>query len=342
MPEMPEDGLGYHLPKQPEKHEEGVRRPREQSLDQRPVVTIAISALLPADSPRLAGEDDKHAHALAESEATLPPILVHRSTMRVIDGMHRLHAARLRGQEKIEVQFYDGAEEDAFVLAVRANITHGLPLSLSDRSAAAARIARSHPEWSDRMIAATAGLSPKTVGAIRQRLTEEIPQLDNRVGGDGKTRPVNSAEGRRIAGQLITNEPDATLRAVAEVAGISPTTVRDVRERLRRGEQPELPQQPEPTPHTKHSNPNTTARRSTAAVRTSILPNLRKDPSLRFNEAGRTLLRLLDANAIEPDEWGRLIDSVPTHCASMIADAAKEYANAWRRVATQVKRRGSN
>jgi ParB-like chromosome segregation protein Spo0J len=309
-------------------------------LDQSPTVKISISALLPADSPRLAGEDDEHARTLAESEAILPPIIIHRSTMRVIDGMHRLRAATLRGQDKIEVQFYDGDQENAFALAVRANIAHGLPLSLADRSAAAARIARSYPQWSDRAIAATAGLSPKTVGAIRQRLTEEIPQLNNRVGGDGKTRPVSSAEGRRIAGELIANDPRATLRAVAEASGISPATARDVRERLRRGEQPDLPKRPGPKPRNDKAETHTTAQRSSGAVRTSILPNLRKDPSLRFNEAGRALLRLLDANTIDPDEWGRLIDSVPTHCAGMIADAAQVCAESWRRVATQVKRRG--
>ena len=217
----------------------------------------------------------------------------------------------------------------------------GLPLSLADRSAAAARIARSHPQWSDRMIAMTAGLSPKTIGAIRQRSTQEIPQLNKRVGGDGRARPVDSAEGRRIAGDLLTNNPRATLRAVADEAGISPATVRDVRERLRRGERPELPRRPGPTPRNDGAKSETIAGRSVGGVRRSILPQLSKDPSLRFNEAGRALLRLLDANTIEPDEWDRLIDSVPTHCASMIADAAKECAEAWRRVATQIKHRGS-
>jgi ParB-like chromosome segregation protein Spo0J len=261
--------------------------------------------------------------------------------MRVIDGMHRLRAVALRGQDKINVQFYDGDEQDAFVLAVRANITHGLPLSLADRSAAAARIVRARPQWSDRMIAAAAGLSPKTVGAIRQRSTEEIPQLNKRAGGDGRARPVNSAEGRKIAGELIVSNPRATLRAIAEAAGISPATVRDVRERLRRGERPELLKRPGSKPRDNDGGNDTIASRSSGTVRTSILPSLRKDPSLRFNEAGRALLRLLEANTIEPDEWGRLIESIPTHCASMIADVAEECAETWRRVATQVKRRGS-
>jgi hypothetical protein len=35
----------------------------------------------------------------------LPPILVHRATNRIIDGMHRLEAAKLRGDETISVRF---------------------------------------------------------------------------------------------------------------------------------------------------------------------------------------------------------------------------------------------
>ena len=311
------------------------------TLQLSPMANIAISSLLPADSPRVAGEDREHVRALAESDVTLPPIVVHRSTMRVVDGMHRLRAAILRGQRDIAVLFYDGDSEDAFVLAVSANIAHGLPLSLTDRSMAAGRIVRSRPEWSDRRIAAVTGLSPKTVGAIRRRSTEGVSQLNGRVGNDGKIRPLNSSEGRRIAGELMAANPQASLRAVAKASGISPSTTRDVRERLRRGEEPELSKRPRVKSRSGAGKTDSVTGGRWQPDRESILSNLRRDPSLRFNEAGRTLLRLLDANTIEPHEWSRLIDSVPTHCASMIADAADECAETWRRVATQFKRRGS-
>jgi hypothetical protein len=36
-----------------------------------------------------------------------------------------------------------------------------------------------------------------------------------RIGQDGKERPVSSAEGRRIAGALIAEDPELSLRAVA-------------------------------------------------------------------------------------------------------------------------------
>ncbi|MFD1048734.1 serine hydrolase, partial [Kibdelosporangium lantanae] len=93
---------------------------------------VPIDSLLPADSPRLSGESMEHARMLAASEAELPPIVVHRPTRRVIDGMHRLKAAALRGQDDILVRFYEGDDEDAFIVAVETNIAHGLPLSLAD------------------------------------------------------------------------------------------------------------------------------------------------------------------------------------------------------------------
>ncbi|MCX4231292.1 MULTISPECIES: helix-turn-helix domain-containing protein [Streptomyces] len=158
--------------------------------------------------------------------------------MRVIDGMHRLLAARLRGQQTIEVEFFDGSPEDAFLRAVASNVPHGLPLSLADRRTAAARIIASHPQMSDRAIARAAGLGAKAVAAIRRRSSGGVPQLGARVGRDGKVRPLSSVEGRRRAAELIAERPQASLREVARYAGISPATVSDVRKRLESGQAP--------------------------------------------------------------------------------------------------------
>src|SRR5579859_6840630 len=130
---------------------------------------IPVLSLRPADSPRLNGEDRAHIVRLAESETSLPPILVDRRTMRVIDGMHRLMAASLQGRDTIEVIFFDGSEADVFLRAVEENVAHGLPLSLADRRAAAERIITSHPHMSDRAIGQTTGLAAKTVAAVRKR-----------------------------------------------------------------------------------------------------------------------------------------------------------------------------
>ncbi|MGW1374187.1 ParB/RepB/Spo0J family partition protein [Streptomyces sp. NPDC002446] len=341
------------------------------------VTMVPIALLLPADSPRLSGESMEHTRALAASDKHFPPIVVHRSTMRVIDGMHRLRVAELRGQSEIEVRFFDGAEDDAFVLAVESNIGHGLPLTLAERTAAAARIIVSHAQWSDRAIASVTGLSATTVGALRRR--EGVGGTAGpaaRIGRDGKVRPLSTEEGRRMAGRLIVASPDAPLREIAEKAGISPGTVRDVRERLLRGE--------DPVPASRRTAAKCRARAQThAQVRPeqsvegraegrgggriiererrrrpaedsptapedglgqevpqaeldALFRNLCKDPSMRHTEMGRLLLRMLEMQLVGAQRWGRIAEAIPAHRADMVLAAATECARAWEEFATQV------
>ncbi|WP_308249674.1 ParB/RepB/Spo0J family partition protein [Sphaerisporangium fuscum] len=307
---------------------------------------MAISSLSPGESPRLSGEDPEHTRLLAESDAELPPILVHRPTLRVIDGMHRLRAALLRGEEKIKVRFFDGDEEAAFVTAVESNIAHGLPLSLADREAAAARILSSHPQWSDRAIAAVTGLSAKTVDTIRRTATAGIPQLHSRVGRDGRVRPLNSADGRRRACELFTLCPDASLRKVAEQAGISLGTARDVRQRMLRGEDPIPAQQRARDERREQAPAEHRLRRVAAAGRVggpkdpaTILHQLQRDPSVRFTDSGRTLLRWLNEHMTGVRGWESLSGTMPSHCAYMIADLACAMAEEWLEFAEHVRHR---
>jgi hypothetical protein len=51
---------------------------------------------------------------------------------------------------------------------VGMNIAHGLPLTRADRTAAAARVVHSYPQWSDRMISTVVGLSAGTVAKVSQ------------------------------------------------------------------------------------------------------------------------------------------------------------------------------
>ncbi|MGW5985876.1 transcriptional regulator [Streptomyces anulatus] len=303
---------------------------------------------------RVAGSRPDHVSALAQCRDDLPPILVHRPTMQVIDGVHRLRAARLRGDATIGALFVDCTEEDAFVLAVSANVTQGLPLTLADRTAAASRILASHPHLSDRLIASTAGLSTKTVAAIRQRTTGEMTQLHTRLGRDGKVRPLDASHGRMMASQAISNDPDLSLRAIARIAGISVGTARDVRERMRRGEDPVPPRYRLSTGHRAESNApehhgpgNTTGGGITTdgkhttgtprAERDRFLLALRTDPSLRFSEIGRALLRLLDANTLDAVQWDRLAAAVPQRWSPVVADLAMDCAADWSALACRVR-----
>ncbi|WP_433663067.1 ParB N-terminal domain-containing protein [Nocardia sp. CA-128927] len=296
---------------------------------------VLISALLPADSPRLDGVDSEHVRVLAETRAALPPILVHRETMRVIDGMHRLRAARFRGHETIEVQFFDGGQEDAFVRAVEANTAHGLPLTLADRRAAAGRILAAHPEWSNRFVAKVTGLADTTVGAIRLRPTAGLPQLDARVGSDGRTRPLDSAEGRRRACDIITDRPDASLREIARAAGISPETARDVRERIRRGDDPVPAKARVPRPKSEQCKCAGQPGPATTDLHTA-LHSLRRDPSVRFSGAGRSLLQWLGVYQINPENSTDFLRAIPPHCAATVAELARGCAEKWNQIADEL------
>lgn len=295
---------------------------------------VPISSLLPADSPRSKGEDDGHVRLLAESNAVLPPILVHRSTLRVIDGMHRLRAARLLGRTAIEVQFFDGSRDDAFVRAVEANVTHGLPLSLPDRKAAAERILAAHPEWSNRVIAGITGLADTTIGAIRRRPTSGFQQSDTRVGVDGRIRPLSGAAGRLRARDIIAARPEASLREIAEAAGISPETARDVRRRMRRGDDPL------PTRMRDAKSQSTISRRRpvtpTGMNLEIALDKLRRDPSLRFSKAGRSLLQWLGVHQIDPDNSKDFLRAIPPHCTATVAELARGCAEKWAQIAEEL------
>ena len=291
----------------------------------REVHTVEIGSLAPADSPRLAGEDGEHAIRLAETPDALPPILVHRPTMRVIDGMHRLQAARLRGRETIDAEFFDGSAEDAFVQAVRVNTRHGLPLTLADRKAAAARILQSHPHLSDRTVAGDSGLSDKTVGAIR-RSTPGTPQLNGRVGADGRLRPLSGREGRQRAAEVIGSRPTAAVREIAERAGISVGTAHDLRSRIRRGEDPAGPG----SPHVPAGPvPGSAGRLEVPGSNGMILQSLLRDPAMRHTDSGRELLRWLHTHALGIDAWPSLINSVPDHRITTVAKVARRCAQAW-------------
>lgn len=335
----------------------GQSNPERRFLSQTPppslVQIVSINALLPADSPRLDGIDEEHVRRLAEMETTLPPILVHRSTMRVIDGMHRLRAAALTGKREIQVEFFDGTAEEGFIRSVKANIVHGLPLTLADRRAAAARILATHPELSDRAIGSYTGLAHKTVSAIRNRSTGENSQLSTRVGADGRLRPLSSQEGRRRAAQVMAERPTASLREVAAAAGISVGTAHDVRQRMRRGESPvhlvdermKRRGEQESAPHRNPAPPLIPDERAEPESGADmdaqmILQSLTRDPALKQTDAGRDLLRWLHTHFMNRGEWDPFVSAVPPYRLQSLATLARQCGNVWHQFAHELERRG--
>jgi ParB-like chromosome segregation protein Spo0J len=291
--------------------------PDERHCDDSDVVLIPVSALAPAYSPRLGGLNEQHARMLAESGAVLPPILVQRSTMRVIDGMHRVRACQINGVLSIAARLIDEADDAAFIRSVQENVSHGLPLSLEDRRAAASRLLAMFPHWSDRALGRASGLSGKTVAGLRRRTNDTIPQ--QRIGQDGRVRPLDTASARRAAEEAIEQRPDASLREVARLTGVSPNTVRSIRTRLEnRATETGVGS---PSDARNASDPD-------AAGVQAALADLSRDPSLRYTESGRALLRLLHQQFGMPSS-PHVIETLPPHCLPRVARLARILAQQW-------------
>lgn len=302
------------------------------------VVKVHIGQLRIAESPRLNGVDPDHARALAEVDDTLPPIIVHHPTMRVIDGMHRLEAARMNERLEIDVRFFHGDWADAFRLAVRANAAHGLPLTRNDRKAAAARILQDQPQLSDRSVAHTTGLAAKTVARIRRQSGGEA---DRRIGRDGRARPLSTADGRRIALLAISARPEASLRQIAQEAGISVGTVRAVRACIDAGEDPVLIYRRSLGPASSNGNGGSAAHGDPNLVDVdAVIAGLRRDPSLRYTERGRVLLRCLGGHVMMVMQLQNAIDGVPPHCAALVAKVVRGCADELSSIAAALDQRG--
>ncbi|WP_371655147.1 MULTISPECIES: ParB N-terminal domain-containing protein [unclassified Streptomyces] len=320
-------------------------------IESHPAGEVRIDSLVFEDSPRLGGADEDHVRVLAEAGDSLPPITVHRSSMRVIDGTHRVRAALLNGRTTIQARMVDCDEGAAYVLAVKANVTHGLPLSRSDRSVAAARIIMTHPQWSDRAVAAAVGLSDKTISRIRSRSSADAPQSNARLGRDGRLRPLDSGYRRQQAAAMIHERPNAGLREVARATGLSPATVRDVRQRIDRGEDPvpgryraaagqsPAPGAPVVPRQTQRAVSARSERRDISVDRQKLLAKLSEDPSLRLNEAGRRTLRWLHHYTVDGEGMENLGRGLPGHWAPEVADLARSCAAAWQTLAEQLQQR---
>ena len=326
-----------------------------------PISKIRVSSVTESFSPRSAGVCERHVGVLAESPDALAPIVIHTRSQWVIDGMHRLRAAERRGEHLIAARFFDGSEEEAFALAVHLNVVHGLPLPLGDRKDAAKRFLESGSNYSDAAIASTAGLSTKTVAKLRKKCsTQEDPDLNTRVGRDGKSRPVGSAAAanRRLKAQAeIEANPGASLRLIASAAGVSAATAGDVRRRIRQGlsalpdglraSNCDLASYQKSDPAGRQSErPSKSPQRNTLVPKDRLelaqLNHLRKDPTLRFTDSGRKLLHLLSISVAILADCDRLLDDMPLHCAGVVAELATYYANAWNEIGRKVAARADS
>ncbi|MFI6364027.1 AsnC family protein [Nocardia sp. NPDC050630] len=152
---------------------------------------------------------------------------------------------------------------------------------------------------------------------------------------------MDASARRRRAREFLEADPAASTREIAAAAGISPTTAKDVRRRLRvqLGAASQYRRHGEVAPEASPAGlASGSAKPPHSPDRTLMVRRLRADPSLRFTEVGRRLLRLLAIADPAPEEWQSMADSVPPHCASAVAELARCYAESWLSLADSVSR----
>ncbi|WP_444978674.1 hypothetical protein [Actinoplanes derwentensis] len=253
--------------------------------------------------------------------------------MRIIDGMHRLRAAQLNGESCITARLLDDDDKTSYLRSISANVSHGLPLSLTDRRAAALELISMFPHCSDRSIGRAAGITGKTVGSLRKKFGGAMPAT--RTGRDGRIRPIDNASAKRAVTELITQNPEASLREIARNAGVSPNTVRSIRQQMTA-----TPGQDDNSDgQNNRSFQGKTDSRTSEKITETLLTNLRNDPALRYSETGRLLLRLLHQEIRNPVTT--LVDSLPPHCLPSVANVAWDIAQQWMQVSEMVRSRAT-
>jgi len=286
------------------------------------VTRVALAELATGSSFRESGVNEEHVQLLVGLGGAWPPILARRADRVVVDGMHRVVAARRLGLERIATEWFDGGPDDALVEFIRRNVCHGLPLTLWERKRATARVLRAHPDWSDRRVAELCAISPKTVATVRRaareaRPTAVLPQLNagSRIGRDHRARPLDRAEMRARVVEAIEARPEASLRTLAAAVGVSPETVRLVRRRLR----------------------------SEAAADTlpadDTLPAWEQDAALASCEGD--FVDWFDRTSIGEQDCVERVDALPLGRIYEVADEARRRSEMWMRFARRAEARAT-
>ena len=110
----------------------------------------------------------------------------------LLGGYHRLEAAHNAGLDAIQASVFYGSEDDAFMIALKDNSTHGLPPTRGDLRLCIEKAVARFPQKTPAVIAEMLGCSRSYVSEIKRQLSAsgivEIPE--KQIGKDGKEYPT--------------------------------------------------------------------------------------------------------------------------------------------------------
>ena len=296
-----------------------------QSLDSEPS-TVRIDAVVPGPALRIRN-GERHPGQLSDPR-NWPPIVVHRSTLTLVDGHSRVRAAKRLGWDELTVEWFDGDEADVIIAFVRLNMRHDHDLDREECREATRCLLSLRPEWSDRRIAELCHISPKTVAVERARLRETgcaDAEADARIGRDGRVRPLDARAQRARIAEAIKSNPRASLRTIAKPIGVSPETVRRVRAVM--------------------ENDGSIERSPFEVFEVDLSFTRRRPPAWKPDTAFTseddaaevaTFLERTDTSSIDPELHSR---AIPLSRVYEVADEARRRAAFWQRMAELVENR---
>lgn len=143
------------------------------------------------------------------------PVAVQAGTNRLIDGVHRVTAAKELGLAEIPAVEHEVADHDLMALAYRLNRSHGVPYSREERDRIIARL-YFEDGWTQSRIAELTGLSQQAISKI-------LSAVGATAGGSGDKRFRLKDEDMPAVARLLL--AGATHEEVAQRFGVGRSTV---------------------------------------------------------------------------------------------------------------------
>jgi hypothetical protein len=172
--------------------------------------------------------DWQQAHRYAEAMQVIakdptarrfPPIdvaAIGDGTFRVLDGWHRCDAAKRCGYTEIEAQVTKAQSlQEQFLVAIKANLTHGRGLTNQERTAIACRLQSADFRWSLGRISTLLGMKKSSLHTMLHKRTGNVNGFPN-LGKGIPVPPIAKAPFTgAIARGTFTEEAVAGQRAMA-------------------------------------------------------------------------------------------------------------------------------
>lgn len=132
-------------------------------------------------------------------------IIVDKKTMKVIDGVHRVTAAKEAGTDSVYVKYVDLHDSQMRAEAYQYNRLHGIPYSTAERNEVIWKLRRKDG-WAEQEIADLVGLS-------QGRVSQIVTSLDSNKGYDPEEAATKEEEQPVIIRRILKGE---THESIAE------------------------------------------------------------------------------------------------------------------------------